>query len=129
MLGITLPASRWARCHSQSLLSCAHSTGSADQQSSSPACQCSCTGDHSFRVYWDLPDGQSAADNWEAHIISRFGAGAVTHAFRTVNGYPEMIGSVNLAGPASLTVRVRGAFGGVQGVWSPGVLPRCTESR
>ena len=91
----------------------------------------SCTGAHSFRIYWDLPDGQSAAADWdwEAHIISRWGAGAVTHEFRTVNGYPEMIGSVNLAGPASLTVRVRGAFGGVQGAWSPGVLLRCNETR
>ena len=89
----------------------------------------SCTGAHSFRIYWDLPDGQSAADKWEAHIISRWGAGAVTHEFRTVNGYPEMIGSVNLASPASLTVRVRGAFGGVQGAWSPGVLLRCNETR
>ena len=88
----------------------------------------SCTGAHSFRIYWDLPDGQSAADKWEAHIISRFGAGAVTHEFRTVDGYPEMIGSANLAGPASLTVRVRGAFGGVQGAWSPGVLLRCNET-
>ncbi len=77
----------------------------------------SCTGTLVFLVIWAGPDQDDRqADQWEAHINTRGGAGAVTHSFRRssgVNGgnYFEMNGTVSVEGQSSLTIQVRGRLG------------------
>ena len=87
-----------------------------------------CTGTHSFRVFWDVPDGDPVPDRWQAHIITRRGAGIITHEFRTADSGPEMIGNVSIAGPAALTIRIRATYGTTHSTWSPGVHLNCTQT-
>ena len=81
-----------------------------------------------FRVFWrgpgDLPitEANPAADQWQAHLITRSGAGVVTHQFRpeySDSRFTGLYGSVKMHGYGFITVRVRGQFDGTWGTWSP----------
>ena len=90
----------------------------------------SCTGSEGFRVIWTGPEDNRRADQWEAQITTRGGAGSVTHFFRESPGNPgyfELKGTVNLTGPGSISVRVRGRFGEIWGTWSPRAGLYCIE--
>ena len=87
-----------------------------------------CAEPQSFRVLWHGPgaleatDPNSPADEWQAHLITRGRAGAVSYQFRPEYRDPRSTGlyaTVQLYGPGSVTVRVRGRFGDDGwGVWS-----------
>ena len=91
----------------------------------------SCTGSESFRVIWAGPGDDRRADQWAAHINTGGGAGAVSYSFResgSSSGYFEMRGTVDLEGPSSLSIRIRGRFGANWGKWSPPVGLYCFET-
>ena len=82
----------------------------------------SCTGVKVFRVIWDGPDGNRRADEWVAEITARGDSRAVRQNFRETPGNPgyfELDGRMLLAGPDSISIRVRGRFGSTWGTWSP----------
>ena len=82
----------------------------------------SCTGVKGFLVIWDGPEGNRRADQWAAEITTRGGARTLTQTFRETPGSPgyfELNGRVLLAGPDSISVRVRDRFGSTWGTWSP----------
>ena len=87
-----------------------------------------CAEPQSFRVFWHGPgnlspgDPNPPADEWQAHLITRGRAGAVSYQFRPEYRDPRFTGlyaTVQLYGPGFVTVRVRGRFGdNGWGVWS-----------
>ena len=87
-----------------------------------------CAEPQSFRVFWHGPgnlshgDPNPPADEWQAHLITRGRAGAVSYQFRPEYRDPRFTGlyaTVQLYGPGFVTVRVRGRFGDDGwGVWS-----------
>ena len=82
----------------------------------------SCTGVKVFRVIWDGPDGNRRADEWVAEITARGDSRAVRQNFRETPGNPgyfELDGRMLLAGPDSISIRVRGRFDSTWGTWSP----------
>ena len=91
----------------------------------------SCTGSEGFRVIWAGPDDHDRRDiEWDAHIVTRGGAGRVSHTFRETSGSPgyfEMNGTVRMEGDSSLSIRVRGRYGATWGTWSPPVGLYCFE--
>ena len=91
----------------------------------------SCTGVKVFRVIWDGPDGNRRADQWAADITARGGSSAVSQNFRETPGNPgyfELDGRMLLAGPDSISIRVRGRFGSTWGTWSPTARLYCFEN-
>ena len=87
-----------------------------------------CAEPQNFRVFWHGPRAREAievgrqADEWQAHLITRGRAGVVSYQFRPEYRRPSSAGlyaTVQLHGPGSVTVRVRGRFGDDGwGVWS-----------
>ena len=76
----------------------------------------SCVGAESFKVFWAGPSDGTPFSNpiaaeWDAHVITREGAGEVSYSFRNEYGgsqFVGMYGTVNLNGVSILTIRVRG---------------------
>lgn len=90
----------------------------------------SCEGTLHFRVIWSGPTGNLRADEWAAHINTRYGAGTVSHSFKESEapGYFEMNGTVSVSGDSAVTVQVRGRWGANWGAWSPRSDLYCTET-
>ena len=91
----------------------------------------SCTGVKVFKVIWDGPDGNRRADEWTAEITARGGSSAESQNFRETPGNPgyfELYGRMRLAGPDSISIRVRGRFGSTWGTWSPIARLYCIEN-
>ena len=87
-----------------------------------------CSGAERFQVIWAGPGDNRRADQWEAEITTKRGAGRVIHSFSRAPTLPELTGRVFLAGPGSIRVRVRGQFGSTWGTWSPKATLHCIES-
>ena len=90
-----------------------------------------CTGAQSFRIIWAGPDNDTRPAEWDAHVVTREGAGTVSYNFEESEdspGYHEMQGTVNLEGSSSISIRVRGRFGVTWGKWSPPVGLYCFET-
>ena len=90
----------------------------------------SCTGVKVFQVIWDGPDGNRRADEWAAEITARGGSRALIQNFRETPGNPgyfELDGRMLLAGPDTISIRVRGRFGSTWGTWSPTASLYCIE--
>ena len=90
----------------------------------------SCSGLKRFRVIWAGPEGNRRADEWDAEITARGGSSAVSQNFRETPGNPgyfELYGGMRLAGPDTISVRVRGRFGSTWGTWSPTATLHCVE--
>ena len=91
----------------------------------------SCTGVKVFQVIWDGPDGNRRADEWAAEITARGGSRALIQNFRETPGNPgyfELDGRMLLAGPDTISIRVRGRFGATWGTWSPTATLHCIEN-
>ena len=91
----------------------------------------SCSGVNDFQVTWDGPDGNRRADEWTAEITAKGGASTVSQSFRETPGNPgyfELDGEMRLAGPDTISVRVRGRFGSTWGTWSPTATLHCFEN-
>ena len=91
----------------------------------------SCTGVKGFQVIWDGPDGNRRADEWTAEITAKGGASTVSQNFRETPGNPgyfELDGRMLLAGPDTISIRVRGRFGATWGTWSPTATLHCFEN-
>ena len=91
----------------------------------------SCTGVKGFQVIWDGPDGNRRADEWTAEITAKGGASTVSQNFRETPGNPgyfELYGRMRLAGPDTISIRVRGRFGSTWGTWSPTASLYCFEN-
>ena len=90
----------------------------------------SCTGVKVFQVIWDGPDGNRRADEWAAEITAPGGSRALIQNFRETPGNPgyfELDGRMLLAGPDTISIRVRGRFGSTWGTWSPTASLYCIE--
>ena len=91
----------------------------------------SCTGSKSFRVFWAAPEGDDPNVEWDAHVITRHGAGTVSHYFGSSpnsSGYVSMHGTVSVVGTSSLSIRVRGRFdAGSWSKWSKPIGLFCAE--
>ena len=91
----------------------------------------SCSRVKGFLVIWDGPEGNRRADEWAAEITAPGGSRAVSQNFRETAGsagYFELDGRMLLAGPDSISIRVRGRFGSTWGTWSPTATLHCFES-
>ena len=91
----------------------------------------SCTGVKGFLVIWDGPEGNRNADQWAAQITAKNGSRAVSQNFRESHGDPgyfQLDGRISLAGPDSISIRVRGRFGSIWGTWSPTASLYCLEN-
>ena len=90
----------------------------------------SCIGTYTFRVIWNLPSDQTAADDWQGRITTRLGVSDVQFAINEPRpDIPEMTGTVTIDNDNSvLSLQVRGRFGGTWGTWSPSVLLRCATT-
>ena len=91
----------------------------------------SCTGVKVFQVIWDGPDGNRDADQWAAEITAPGGSRALIQNFRETPGNPgyfELDGRMLLAGPDTISIRVRGRFGSTWGTWSPTASLYCIEN-
>ena len=93
-----------------------------------------CNQPQSFRVFWADPgpaNNPRQADEYEAHMTTWRGAGAVSHRFRPEYRAPRLTGlyaTVQLYGPGTVTVRVRGRFGDDGwGTWSPPMDFHCLD--
>ena len=86
----------------------------------------SCSGMFSFRVSW-----ATVADDYQAHVTTRYGAGEFSHEFRPEPDDPDhvsMHGRVSLEGDASLTVVIRSYHTGQGwGTWSSPVGLHCSS--
>ena len=88
----------------------------------------SCTGVKRFQVIWAGPEDNRRADEWAAEITSKGGAGTVSHSFTRAPSLPKLSGRMLLAGPGSISIRVRGRFDSTWGTWSPTATLHCIES-
>ena len=99
-----------------------------------------CSGTYSFKISWAGPveregpnDGGAnhnrPADDYQAHIVTTYGAGEVTYEFRGEFGGTDFIGMyarVSLSGFSILTVRIRSYYDGEGwGTWSPPIGLYC----
>ncbi len=89
--------------------------------------QVGCAGTERFRAYWNPPKSNGSfkrADEWEAQITPKYGAGNVSFTIQDTGGNPrepELTGTVRIRDGefGSLSIRVRGRFGNAWGAWSP----------
>lgn len=91
----------------------------------------SCSGVRGFLVIWAGPEGNRRADQWAAEITARNGSRTISQTFRESPGSPgyiELNGRVLLAGPDTISLRVRGRFGSTWGTWSPRASLHCFEN-
>ena len=88
----------------------------------------SCTGVKNFYVIWAGPEDNLRADQWAAEITARGGSRAVSQNFTRAPSLPKLSGRMLLAGPDSISIRVRGRFGTTWGTWSPTATLHCFES-
>ena len=96
-----------------------------------------CNGTLSFKVYWSGPEPHpdaeenNIADQYEAHITTRNGAGAVDHWFGYEYGGPDfygMYGTVSVRETSNLRVQIRGRYEGQNwGPWSRPVSLNCFQ--
>ena len=95
-----------------------------------------CAGDTGFTVLWEVHD--EVPLEYEAHFITRYGAGEFRHSFVTDDDIPTaddnisetkiLTGSVEIHGYSFLTVRVRARFDDAGwGPWSGPVSLFCTN--
>ena len=88
-----------------------------------------CAGDTGFTVLWEVHD--KVPLEYEAHFITRYGAGEFRHSFVTDDDISEtkiLTGSVKIHGYSFLTVRVRARFDDEGwGPWSGPVSLFCTN--
>ena len=89
--------------------------------------QVDCASIERFRAYWNPPKSNGSfkrADEWEAQITPKYGAGNVSFTIQDTGGdrkQPELTGTVRIRDGefGSLSIRVRGRFGNAWGAWSP----------
>ena len=96
-----------------------------------------CHGMESFKTYWREPEDQPDADDnnvaeqYQAHITTRGGAGQVTHRFNYEFGGNQsyaMYGEVSLRGSSNLSVQIRGRYSDDEwGTWSKPVTLICRQ--
>ena len=105
------------------------------ESSSGNGLENACIGVYSFKVAWAGPENPGPeedprlADEYEAHFITRYGTGAVTHRFAPDEGDTNrraLYGAISVHGNAIVTIWVRGRFGDDGwGHWSPPVILSC----
>ena len=80
-----------------------------------------------FRIIFSLPQGHTAADDWQAQITTQIGVTDIEYSFHEPRpDIPELKGTVTTdSDTAVLSIQIRGRFGNKYGTWSPSVLLRC----